>query len=490
MNYITQNLIIFILVLLSTPASSQATPTPELERIFSNLGSAGNIKRLEWQVAGDHFDPAQSVSANGRGRHTSSYKLIASWNIGEEISYQWDLNTHYPFPSNYQYSETLQPEGTGTCTGSDGYRPSATGAMVPARIGSRMKFLWMGTPTLLLSKAENVVPIDESPNSYQLDALDTSWIVQLDPNTKLPAALSTTEVDPLFGTVQTSVEYSSWQTINGLMVPARLEYRVAGKLIRRELRNSIHVELGHPEKHPDYTQALSAPRYALGWNQAHWFISRIALPSPRDSDQSQPVEFLQVAEGIFQIHGNSHHNLLIELNDGLVIVDAPMYPARSEAVLQALALRWPTKPLKHLILTHHHYDHSGGLATYATAGVPITMHSSNRQFFLDALVQQGIADASVEGVNRSAQLTISNRVINLYEIPTAHADGMLGVYLPDSKLLLLADIYSPGQAATNALWDHEALSAIRFLNVPIEQVVGVHGSGIHSLSQVEAAITK
>lgn len=118
------------------------------------------------------------------------------------------------------------------------------------------------------------------------------------------------------------------------------------------------------------------------------------------------------------------------------------------------------------------------------------MHSSNRQFFLDALVQQGIADASVEGVNRSAQLTISNRVINLYEIPTAHADGMLGVYLPDSKLLLLADIYSPGQAATNALWDHEALSAIRFLNVPIEQVVGVHGSGIHSLSQVEAAITK
>ena len=273
-------------------------------------------------------------------------------------------------------------------------------------------------------------------------------------------------------------------------MPARLEYRVAGKLIRRELRNSIHVVLGEPEEHPNYTQALSVPRYSVGWNQAHWFISRIALASPRDSDQSQPVEFLQVAEGVFQIQGNSHHNLLIELNDGLVIVDAPMYPARSEAVLHALEERWPTKPLKHLILTHHHYDHSGGLATYAAAGVPITMHSLNQQFFLDALVQQGIADASVAGVNSGAQLTLSNRVINLYEIPTTHADGLLGVYLPDSKLLLLADIYSPGQAATNSLWDNEALSAIRFLDVPVEQVVGMHGSGAHSLGQVEAAIAE
>ena len=81
---------------------------------------------------------------------------------------------------------------------------------------------------------------------------------------------------------------------------------------------------------------------------------------------------------------------------------------------------------------------------------------------------------------------IGGQAISLYEIPTTHADGLLGVYLPDAELLLIADIYSPGQTATNSLWDTEALNAIRFLNnvVPIEHVVGVHGSGVHTLNQV------
>jgi len=477
------------LVLGSTATNSQPVPEQEHNQHAINLGSIENVRRLEWQATGDHFDPAQSVSVNGRGRHTSSYKLDASWNIGQGINYQWELDTHYPFPSSYEYTEAIQPDGSGNFSGTDGYRPSATGAMVAARAGARMKFLWMSAPTLLLSQAENISALSGKPNSYQVKALDTDWTVQIDPKTLLPIELSTTEADPLFGEVLTSANYSSWQNIDGVMVPARIEYRVADKLIRRELRNSIKVTLGEPEEHPDYTQAFATPRYSLGWNQAHWFISRIALASPRDDDQSQPVEFLQVAEGVYQVHGNSHHNLLIELSDGFVIIDAPMYPARSEAVLQTLKDRWPLKPVKHLILTHHHYDHSGGLATYAAAGVPITMHSLNRQFFLDALVQQGIVDANIEGVTNDAQLTISNREINLYEIPTSHADGLLGVYLPDSKLLLLADIYSPGQTATNSLWDIEALSAIRFLEVPVEHLVGVHGSGTHSLIQVEEAIS-
>ena len=481
---------ILVLVLSSVTANSQLAP--EFSRLFPDVAVVDSLQRLEWTAAGDHFDPAQSVSAGGRGRHTSSYTLDATWKPAGDVIYQWNLDVHYPFPSNYQYSETLQPSGTGTFAGADGFRPSPSGALVPARAGARMKFLWMGAPALLLNEAHNVSPESEHSNSYLFDALDTSWVVQLDSETGLPAALSTLEDDPLFGLAQTSVEYSSWQNVDGIMVPARLEYRVDGNLIRRELRSSINAVLGQPLDRPAYSQALSIPRYSLGWNQAHWFISRIALGSPRDEDQSQPVEFLQVAEGVYQVHGNSHHNLLIELENGLVVVDAPMYPARSEAVLKALVERWPNKPVQHLILTHHHYDHSGGLATYAAAGIPITMHSLNRDFFVDAFVQQGIANSDIRGVGDKTHIEVGGRAINLYEIPTTHADGLLGVYLPDAKLLLIADIYSPGQGATNPLWDTEALNAIHFLNkvVPIEHVVGVHGSGAHTLSEVEMAINK
>ena len=484
------NAYVYILTLVLNSAATNAQPAPEFTQLFPGVNAVDDLQRLEWQAKGDHFDPGQSVSAAGRGRHTSSYTLDAAWEPAGDVRYQWNLQLHYPFPANYQYSENLQPSGTGTFAGADGFRPSPTGALVPARVGARMKFLWMGAPALLLSEASNVFPVDGHPNTHAFDALDTSWVVQLNSETGLPAILSTSEHDPLFGRVQTSVEYSSWQDVNGLMVPARLEYRVDGRLVRRELRDSINAVLGEPSDHPDYSDAMSTPRYSLGWNRAHWFIGRIALGGPMDRDQSTPVEFLEVANGVYQIHGISHHNLLIELDDGLIVVDAPMYPDRSEAVLKALTERWPNKPVQHLILTHHHLDHSGGLATYAASDIPITMHSLNREFFFDAFVQQGIANPDIRGVGDKTNIEIGGRAINLYEIPTTHADGLLGVYLPDVKLLLIADIYSPGQGATNPLWDIEALNAIRFLNnaVPIEYVVGVHGSGAHTLSEVEAAI--
>ncbi len=467
-----------------------AQPAPEFARLLPEAGAVDRLQRLEWQATGDHFDPGQTVVAGGYGRHTSSYTLQGTWEPSGQASYQWDVDIHYPFLSNWQYSETFGPAGTGTIDGADGFRPSATAELAPARVGARAKFLWMGAPALLLSEAVDVFPVGGQPDSYAFVALGTTWVVNLDSETGLPATLSTTENDPIFGSVQTSVDYSSWQDVNGVMVPAQLEYRVDGDIIRRELRNSLSVVLGSRSDRPDYSAPRSVPMYSRGWNMAHWFIRRIALGGPMDTDQSRPVEFLEVGDGVYQVLGSSHHNLIIELDDGLVVVDAPLYPSRSEAVLEALTERWPNKPVRHLILSHHHYDHSGGLATYAAAGIPITMHSRNRELFFDAFVRQGLGVPDIRGVGEETHLEIGGRTISLYEIPTVHTDGMFGVYLPDEKLIFIVDNYSPGQESRNQLWASEALSAVRFLGVPVERLVGGHGRGTHTLAEAEATVER
>ena len=41
----------------------------------------------------------------------------------------------------------------------------------------------------------------------------------------------------------------------------------------------------------------------------------------------------------------------------------------------------PNKPIKYLINTHHHFDHSGGLRTYVAEGVTIITNEANKAFY-------------------------------------------------------------------------------------------------------------
>ena len=128
--------------------------------------------------------------------------------------------------------------------------------------------------------------------------------------------------------------------------------------------------------------------------------------------------------------------------------------------------------------------------TYAAAGVPITMHSLNRELFFNAFVRQGL-DPEINGVGAEAHLEIGGRAIGLYEIPTVHAEDMLGVYIADERMIFIVDIYSPGQReARHQLWGSEALSAVRFLDVPVERVVGGHGRGTSTLAEMEAIVQR
>ena len=93
----------------------------------------------------------------------------------------------------------------------------------------------------------------------------------------------------------------------------------------------------------------------------------IAIPdSVRGATERAAAE--KAADGVWYITGGTHHSVLIEMTDHLILVESPLYDGRANAVFAEARRLAPGKPLRCVINSHHHFDHAGGLRAAAAEG--------------------------------------------------------------------------------------------------------------------------
>jgi len=218
----------------------------------------------------------------------------------------------------------------------------------------------------------------------------------------------------------------------------------------------------------------------------------IEVPANIRNAPAPPSGALQaerISDGLWMVQGTVK-SVAIEMKDHLIVVEAPETEARSIAVIDALKRAIPNKPIKYLINTHHHFDHSGGLRTYVAEGATILTHQSNIAFYEniwrdprtiapDRLAKSGRMPV-FEGVTGTRLVSDGTREINIYYYAgNMHNPGMLMVYLPRERTLIEADSWSPPAVAgdypgavANLVHFYES---VQRLNLDVEQVVPIHG---------------
>ena len=98
-----------------------------------------------------------------------------------------------------------------------------------------------------------------------------------------------------------------------------------------------------------------------------------------------------LAPGVFHIAGGSHHSVAIDQADHIVVIEGPQSEARSLAVIAKVKETIPNKPIRFLVNSHVHFDHSGGLRTWVDEGATIVTHELNKPVLRAGL--GGAADA-------------------------------------------------------------------------------------------------
>ena len=232
------------------------------------------------------------------------------------------------------------------------------------------------------------------------------------------------------------------------------------------------------------------------------------LPVP-DSVQSATVPTVQVmvtgvAPGVWHLTGGSHHSVLVEFADYLAVVEAPLNEERSMAVIAAAKKQVPNKPIRYLITTHHHFDHSGGLRTYVNEGATIVTHQSNVPYFEKTVMMPATLMPDLQG--KSPKQPTFQGVADRYEITDGkqtiqvianagdtHTNEYTLVYLPGPRILIEADAWSPGPADApippmpppNAV---KLYDEIQRLKLNVATIVPIHGRGAVPIAELRKFI--
>lgn len=96
------------------------------------------------------------------------------------------------------------------------------------------------------------------------------------------------------------------------------------------------------------------------------------------------VQALETAS--FYVGGGTHASIAVEFRDFITVFDAPLNEARSLAVIREVKHVIPTKPIKYVVSSHHHWDHLGGLRAYvASQNVTVVMQQNNLPYYAEVL---------------------------------------------------------------------------------------------------------
>ena len=271
--------------------------------------------------------------------------------------------------------------------------------------------------------------------------------------------------NPVLGDMPVVTTYTEYKDFGGIKFPSRIVQEQGGFPVLDLTITDVQVNSPADIQAPDNVRQGGAP------------IVR--------------VESQKIATGVWYVTGGTHHSAAVEFDNHVVVIEAPQSEERSLAVIAEVRKLVPNKQIKYLVNTHHHFDHSGGIRTFAAEGATIITHQLNASFY-----QRAARASRVLGPDTAAKakkpfrivtltdkrvLTDGSRVLELHHIKgNAHNDGIIMAYLPKEKLLIEADVFTPPAAnapppTTPHPFTVNLYQNIERLKLAVEQIAPLHG---------------
>jgi len=288
----------------------------------------------------------------------------------------------------------------------------------------------------------------------------------------VPLSISSKAYHPNLGDVIVTTQFGTMQDVGGLRLPARFTGKV-DEFTTWEItatRQAADEDVGD----------LAAP------------ATLAAAPAP----PAPTVTAEPIGPGLWFMAGQSHHSVLVEFSDHLMLIEAPQSEARTLAVIARAKETVPNKPLTQLVISHHHFDHTAGLRAAIAEGMRVITHAGNREWVErmanrphtlqpDTLAKNA-SHLAVEAVEGEREIRDAAMAMTLFHVAgNPHSDTMLMAYFPRHRVLVEVDAYSPGGAYHP--YAPNLLENIAKRTLAVDRIVPLHGGIVPFADLVTAA---
>jgi glyoxylase-like metal-dependent hydrolase (beta-lactamase superfamily II) len=467
-------------------ATMPPSPRGHVDRAVRAVGGTdalGAVKTLSLTGTTRQWEPEQSMTPGGEMRFANEAAFDAVVDAASGATrIDWVKRFAYPAPRTFTFTEIVTPNA-GYVAGidSNGRTRQSLEATPPAhsmsglRLAATQRELRRGSPLLLLEMQQHPDRVSAAPDvtagGATLPAVDyrvgdQTLTVLFDGATGLPSRIRSLDYDNIWGDVTYDLVLSDWRAVDGLRIATTRKYELNGRLVAEMKIQEARV---NPAVAADRLAipaafAAAAARPATGAVPYQWIIRRQFIGTYLDSDApsydtraSSGLRLVELGPGVQHAAGGSHHSLIVEMKDHLIVFDAPVSDAHSRWVLDAAKATFPGKPVKYLVLTHHHMDHAGGLRAYAAQGATLVVGAGGGAHYRRVLAAPFTRnpDLAARDLSRTEIVEVTGarvwsdgaREVQAVVIENnPHADGLMIGYVSDLRLGYATDIWSPGAA--------------------------------------------
>lgn len=144
-------------------------------------------------------------------------------------------------------------------------------------------------------------------------------------------------------------------------------------------------------------------------------------------------------------------------DDAVLMVDTQFAPLHDK--IKAAVTKLSPHPIKQIVVTHHHGDHTGGIAPFVKDGAAVTTHANLKRRLSEgttnALTGAKTAPVAADALptqtytGDKTTVSVKGRTAQVVHLPRAHTDGDSAIFFADANVLATGDIVSIGNRYPN-----------------------------------------
>lgn len=168
----------------------------------------------------------------------------------------------------------------------------------------------------------------------------------------------------------------------------------------------------------------------------------VALAGAYVYTQGQPqpskLDVVKIKDDLFVIHNQlvPGNTTVLVTNEGVVLVDDKFAIDYDNIVAEVKKLT--PQPIRYVVNTHHHGDHSGSNARMLAAGAQVVTSEASRRYMVDGNLP-GQPTVTYEG---RGYIHLGGKTVELHQFGRAHTGGDTFVFFPQHRVLATGDAYT------------------------------------------------